>query len=496
MTYVIGIDIGTSALKTLVVNKSGDVVESYSVSYNTAHPKSGYSEIDPGIWYEATLESLKHILNHYTHNDISGISFSGQMHGLVVIDQEGNPIRPAILWNDTRTSQEVEDIKQNLGLNSLLQLTQNTVLEGFTLPKLMWLKNNEQDNYKRISKFMLPKDYIVYKLTGNVYTEPSDAAGTIMFSVKDENWSTELLHRLNIDPSICPEIIASHQKSGQLTEKVKNTLGIDSNINVYQGGADNACGALGSGITDEQKQLVSIGTSGVALSIENRTDYENDGNVHYFNHCVPNQKYIMGVTLSAGYSLEWLKQLISADENFTTFLKDINQSEVGANGLMYTPYLLGERTPHNDASVRGSFIGLDANTTQLDMKRAVIEGITYSINESIQIMKNNAININEIVSIGGGAKNNQWLQIQADIFNTTITTRTEEQGPAYGAAMIAAMGEQWFNTFNEMSEAWIAYHQKVYPIETNTKSYQDLFNIYKTIYDATQPVTQKLNKFK
>ncbi|MEB7832912.1 FGGY-family carbohydrate kinase, partial [Staphylococcus xylosus] len=160
------------------------------------------------------------------------------------------------------------------------------------------------------------------------------------------------------------------------------------------------------------------------------------------------------------------------------------------------PYLLGERTPHNDASVRGSFIGLDANTTQLDMKRAVIEGITYSINESIQIMKNNAININEIVSIGGGAKNNQWLQIQADIFNTTITTRTEEQGPAYGAAMIAAMGEQWFNTFNEMSEAWIAYHQKVYPIETNTKSYQDLFNIYKTIYDATQPVTQKLNKFK
>src|SRR5699024_3502904 len=244
------------------------------------------------------------------------------------------------------------------------------------------------------------------------------------------------------------------------------------------------------------KQLVSIGTSGVALSIENDSDYENDGNVHYFNHCVPNQKYIMGVTLSAGYSLEWLKQLLGPDQDFASFLKNIGDSSPGANGLMYTPYLLGERTPHNDASVRGSFIGLDANTTQLDMKRSVIEGITFSINESIQIMKQNGIHIKEVVSIGGGAKNNEWLQIQADIFNAAITTRTEEQGPAYGAAMLAAMGEAWFDTFNEMGQSWITYNQEVSPVKQNIKSYEDLFDIYQTIYDATQPVTQKLSKFK
>ncbi|OEL09386.1 xylulokinase [Staphylococcus equorum] len=496
MTYVIGIDIGTSSLKSIVVNKNGDVVDSYSVSYHTLHPKSGYSEMNPDIWYDATIESLKHLLNKYAQKEITGISFSGQMHGLVVIDQAGAVIRPAILWNDTRTSNEVDEIKNKLGLDALLKFTQNTVLEGFTLPKLMWLKNNEIDNYNKIHKFMLPKDYIVYKLTGNIFTEPSDAAGTIMFSVKEKNWSTELLNSLDIDTSICPDIIASHEKSGQLTDNVKKSLNIDWDINVYQGGADNACGALGSGITDEQKQLVSIGTSGVALSIENNADYENDGNVHYFNHCVPDQKYIMGVTLSAGYSLEWLKQLLDPDADFAAFLKTISDSDVGSNGLMYTPYLLGERTPHNDAAVRGSFIGLDANTTQLDMKRSVIEGITYSINESIQIMKNNGINIKEIVSIGGGAKNQEWLQIQADVFNAAITTRTEEQGPAYGAAMLAAMGEAWFDTFNEMSQSWITYNQKVSPIEENSKSYHNLFDIYKTIYGATQPVTQKLSKFK
>lgn len=496
MTYVIGIDIGTSGLKSIVVNQDGEVVDSHSISYKTTHPKSGYSEMDPDVWYEATVNSLTHLLKKFDKQSIKGISFSGQMHGLVVVDESGDSIRPAILWNDTRTSQEVEEIKETLGMEFLLKQTQNTVLEGFTLPKLIWLKNHEPNNYKKIHKFMLPKDYVVYKLTGNVFTEPSDAAGTIMYNIKSEKWSETLLDRLDIDSNICPEVIPSHQKSGVLKEDIKNQLNIDWEINVYQGGADNACGALGSGITDETKQLVSIGTSGVALSIENSEHYENDGNMHYFSHCVPNQKYIMGVTLSAGYSLEWLKQLLNPDEDFSTFLQDISQSKIGANGLLYTPYLLGERTPYNDASVRGSFIGLDANTSQKDIKRSVLEGVTYSINESIEIMKNQDVDIKEIVSIGGGAKNEEWLQMQADIFNVPIMTRTEEQGPAYGAAMLAAMGEKWFDTFQDISKSWINYHEKVTPVSKNNKSYQKLFNIYKQIYTATQPLTKDLAQFK
>src|SRR5699024_7661405 len=252
----------------------------------------------------AALDSLKYILTQYEPTEITGLSFSGQMHGLVIIDANGAVIRPAILWNDTRTSTEVENIKNTVGLDTLLNQTQNTVLEGFTLPKLLWVKNNEPHNYSKISKFMLPKDYVVYKLTGNIFTEPSDAAGTIMFNVKTETWATSLLQQLNIDVNICPSIIESHGYSGSLTSEITHQLNITSNIKVYQGGADNACGALGSGMTDNSKQLASIGTSGVALSIENSSKFENDGNVHYFNHCVPNQKYIMGVTLSAGYSLE------------------------------------------------------------------------------------------------------------------------------------------------------------------------------------------------
>lgn len=496
MNFVIGIDIGTSGLKSIVVNKKGEVVDSHSINYKTEHPQSGYSEMDPNIWYKATLDSLNHLLSKFDKETISGISFSGQMHGLVVVDEDGNSIRPAILWNDTRTSQEVEDIKQAIGIETLLKHTQNTVLEGFTLPKLMWLKSHEPENYNKIHKFMLPKDYVVYKLTGNIYTEPSDAAGTIMYNIKSEKWSKEILNQLNIDSNICPEVIVSHDRSGTLTKDIKEKLNIDWEINVYQGGADNACGALGSGITDETKQLVSIGTSGVALSIENSANYENDGNMHYFSHCVPNQKYVMGVTLSAGYSLEWLKQLIEPSEDFNTFLQDISKSKLGSNGLMYTPYLLGERTPYNDASIRGSFIGLDANTTQLDMKRSVLEGITYSINESIEIMRSKDIDIKEIVSIGGGAKNTEWLQIQADVFNVPITTRTEEQGPAYGAAMLAAMGEQWFNSFNDMNETWINYREHVSPVSSHTESYEKLFNIYKLIYTATQPITKDLTQFK
>lgn len=498
MKYVIGIDVGTSGMKSIVVNQKGNVVSSYSVSYQTEHPHTGYSEMDPNIWYEAAIESLKVLVTQYGVDQISGVSFSGQMHGLVIVDNQGQVIRPAILWNDTRTSQAVADIKEKIGLKTLLNETQNTVIEGFTLPKLIWLKLHEPAHYNEIYKFMLPKDYIVYRLTGNLYSEPSDAAGTIMFNVKEENWSTTILEKLDIDTTICPDIIPSHGFSGTLTQSIMEEIGYkgEETINVYQGGADNACGALGAGITDENKQLVSIGTSGVALSIINHKNYENDGKVHYFNHCVPNQKYIMGVTLSAGYSLEWIKQLFSNEEDFETFLRPISESKIGANGLIFTPYLLGERTPHNDAKIRGSFIGLDANTTRADIKRAVLEGVTFSIKDSIQIIRGEGKAVQKIVSIGGGAKNPHWLQIQADVFNAQITTRTEEQGPAFGAAMLAAMGEQWFDSFSDMSEMWINYNASINSDDHNVGLYQSYYEIYQDVYRSTRALSDKLVQFK
>lgn len=493
MKYVIGIDLGTSGLKSIVVNTDGKVVKEDHVKYETSHEKSGYSEMAPEKWYEATIESLNRLLSGEYAADIGGISFSGQMHGLVLIDEAGEVIRPAILWNDTRTSEECREIIEDIGLDSLLDQVQNTVLEGFTLSKLMWVKKNEPQNFEKIHKFMLPKDYVIYRLTGNVHTEPSDAAGTVMFDVKEGRWSRPLMEQLGLDEDICPEVIPSHGKAGTLK---KGSVDGDWDVSIYQGGADNACGALGAGITDASKQLVSIGTSGVVLSSEAQDDYQNDGSVHYFNHCVPDQNYVMGVTLSAGYSLEWLKKLLDDDRDFSDFMEEAKTSPLGAGGLLYTPFLLGERTPYNDADVRGSFIGLDANTSAADMKRAVVEGITFSLNESIGIMRDNGKDISRVVSIGGGAKNRQWLQIQADVFDAEVMTRTEEQGPAYGAAMIAAMGEKWFDDFSEVSEAWIEYGETFSPIAENKRQYEKLFELYRKVYENTRELTGHLLEFK
>lgn len=496
MEYVIGIDLGTSGLKSIVVNENGEVVNEDHVKYETFHDKTGYSEMDPEKWYEATVESLKRLFSSEFGKEIKGVSFSGQMHGLVMIDEDGEVIRPAILWNDTRTSEECKGIIKEIGLDALLNKVQNTVLEGFTLSKLMWVKKNEPENFKEIHKFMLPKDYVIYKLTGNVHTEPSDAAGTAMFDVKAGEWSTPLLNQLGMNKEICPEVIPSHGKAGFIKKEAFQAVLPEHEISIYQGGADNACGALGAGITDSSKQLVSIGTSGVVLSSEEQDDYKNDGSVHYFNHCVPNQNYVMGVTLSAGYSLEWLKKLLDDDRDFSDFMEEAESSPLGANGLLYTPFLLGERTPYNDADVRGSFIGLDANTDTADMKRAVIEGISFSLNESIEIMRENGKVISRVVSIGGGAKNRQWLQIQADVFDAEVITRTEEQGPAYGAAMIAALGEKWFDDFSKISEAWIEYGETFKPVSGNAERYKKLFGMYKKVYENTQELTSGLLEFK
>lgn len=496
MKYVIGIDLGTSGLKSIVVDENGEVVNEDHVKYETFHAKTGYSEMHPETWYEATIESLKRLMAGDHGKDITGISFSGQMHGLVIIDEAGEVIRPAILWNDTRTSGECKEILKEIGLESLLDQVQNTVLEGFTLSKLIWIKKNEPENFEKIHKFMLPKDYVIYRLTGNVFTEPSDAAGTVMFDVKEGAWSTSLLHQLNINKDICPEVIPSHGKSGFITKELLGLEQLDHEISIYQGGADNACGALGAGITDASKQLVSIGTSGVVLSSETQDDFQNDGSVHYFNHCVPDQNYVMGVTLSAGYSLEWLKKLLDDDRSFTEFIKEAETSPLGANGLLYTPFLLGERTPYNDANIRASFIGLDANSNAADMKRAVIEGITFSLNESIEIMRKNGKDISRVVSIGGGAQNSQWLQIQADVFDTEVIVRTEEQGPAYGASMIAAVGDGWFDTFSDISALWIKYGESYRPDSDNVTKYKKLCDVYNKVYSQTQTITSELLEFK
>ncbi|WP_337018586.1 xylulokinase [Oceanobacillus massiliensis] len=498
MKYVVGVDLGTSSVKILLVNQHGEVTEEVSKSYPLIRKQTGFSEQDPNEWVEQTIEGLTDLLKKFNGNpeEIEGISFSGQMHGLVLLDDHNKILRNAILWNDTRTTRECQEIYERVGGEQLLDVAKNRALEGFTLPKLLWVKNNEPEIYRQINTFVLPKDYVRYKLTGKLHMEYSDAAGTLLLDVKKKRWSKQVGESLDLDPEIFPPLIDSHDEVGKITGEIAKATGLHPTTRVFAGGADNACGAIGSGILEDGKTLASIGTSGVVLSYEASGDKDFNGKVHYFNHSAPDAFYTMGVTLAAGYSLSWFKDVFAKDIDFDQLLAEVNTVPVGSNGLIFTPYIVGERTPHVDANIRASFIGMDASHGIKHFARAVLEGITFSLNESVEIFRENGKKIDTIVSIGGGAKNETWLQIQADIFDATIVKLSSEQGPGMGAAMLAAYGCGWFESLNECAGEFLKEDKVYTPISENVEKYSRLFTIYKEVYHNTSSLNERLMDYR
>ncbi|MGD7022288.1 xylulokinase [Rossellomorea vietnamensis] len=498
MKYVIGIDLGTSAVKILLVNQKGEVSNEVSKEYPLVIEKSGYSEQDPEEWVEKTREGLAELISDFPGDvkDIEGISFSGQMHGLVLVDESHQVLRNAILWNDTRTTKQCQEIYETMGRDRLLQITKNPALEGFTLPKILWVQENEPEIFSRASTFMLPKDYLRFRMTGKVHMEYSDAAGTLMLNVAKRQWSREILNSFHLTAEFCPELIESHELVGSITSEFSQRTGLSQETKVFAGGADNACGAIGSGILSEGRTLCSIGTSGVVLSYEERSDLDFEGKVHYFNHGEQNSFYTMGVTLAAGYSLSWYKDTFAKEESFQQFLTGIEEVPAGSNGLVFTPYIVGERTPHADSTIRGSFIGIDASHERKHFSRAVLEGITFSLNESIEVFRNSGKTIDTIISIGGGAKNETWLQMQADIFNSTIEKLASEQGPGMGAAMLAAFGCGWYPTLKECAKEFISVSKTYEPIPENVETYKKVFAVYQEIYNQTREMNERLREFR
>lgn len=498
MKYVIGVDLGTSAVKILLVNQNGEVCKEVSKSYPLIIEKSGYSEQNPEEWIEKTTACLAELIEQFDGdvNDIEGISFSGQMHGLVILDQNKQVLRNAILWNDTRTSKQCQDIYEIVGKQRLLEVTKNPALEGFTLPKILWVKQEEPEIFEQASVFLLPKDYLRYRITGNIHMEYSDAAGTLLLNVANREWSSEVLERFGLSAEFCPPLVESHAFVGTITAEFAEATGLSEATKVFAGGADNACGAIGSGILFEGKTLCSIGTSGVVLSYEERNDLDFEGQVHYFNHSEENAYYTMGVTLAAGYSLSWFKDTFAKQEAFDQFLEGVDDVPAGSNGLLFTPYIMGERTPHADSNIRGSFIGIDAAHERKHFARAVLEGITFSLNESIEIFRSSGKTIDSIISIGGGAKNETWLQMQADIFNAKIEKLTSEQGPGMGAAMLAAYGCGWYPSLKECAQVFIQTAKTYYPIPENVEVYKKLITIYQQVYKQTKDLNWQLREFR
>lgn len=497
MNYVIGVDLGTSAVKTILVNEAGEICAEASKSYPLFHERAGWSEQNPDDWVTGTIDALQEMMNEarVPAENITGISYSGQMHGLVLLDERHNVLRKAILWNDTRTTKQCEEMTATLG-SELLSITRNRVLEGFTLPKIRWVQENEPELFQKASLFLLPKDYVRLKMTGEAHMDYSDAAGTLLLDVTRKEWSAPICETFDIPLSLCPQLVESTGQTGTLLPSIAEQTGLRAETPVFAGGADNACGAIGAGILTSGKTMCSIGTSGVILAHEDDSTRDFEGKVHFFNHGKKDAFYTMGVTLSAGHSLQWFKETFAAEESFEELLANVGDILPGAGGLLYTPYLAGERTPHPDSVIRASFIGIDSAHTKAHFTRAVMEGITFSLQESIDLFRAEGKIVDTVISIGGGAKNNVWLQMQADIFDAKVVKLQNEQGPAMGAAMIAAAGSGIFGSLEECANVFIKEGQAFMPDPERAKVYKSLFSIYKTVYDQTKQINEELQSFR
>lgn len=496
MKVVLGIDLGTSAVKVSAVNNNGEIVKQTIKGYQLSQPQPGYSEQNPQDWVDGVIQAIKELIQaDINPKDIKGISFSGQMHGLVLLDKENKVLRPAILWNDTRTTKQCKEILSKMG-KQFIDITGNNALEGFTLPKILWVKENEPQVWNKVHKFLLPKDYVRLVMTDKMGLDYSDATGTVILNIKRNIWSDRILDQFDIPKQICPDLINSTDFVGNVSEDFAQETGLSTSTKVFAGGGDNACGAVGSGILKSGMGLSSIGTSGVVLKFEDNNTINYQGQLQLEDHALPNANYSMGVTLSAGFALSWFKKQFYPHESFDQLTDEAAKSPLGSHGLVFTPYLMGERTPYPDSIIRGSFIGVSGNQCRGDFARSVMEGITFSFKDIFEIYDKHDSEIDKVIAIGGGAKSRLWLQMQADIFNVPVITLKNEQGPGLGAAMIAATGLGWFNSLQDCATRFVKYDKTYLPIPENVTKYKQLYLIYHQVYDSTKELCRELAQFR
>ena len=494
---VLGVDLGTSSVKVTAVSRTGEIIAQEGMDFPLQQPQPGYAEQDPEDWVSATTVSIVRLIlkDKLTPDQIVGISYSGQMHGLVLLDSNNEVLRPAMLWNDTRSTQQRQEIMAKMG-SRFIEITHNKPLEGFTLPKLLWVKENQPQIFQQAKTMLLPKDYLRFRMTGQLAIDYSDATGTVMFDVDKQQWSKEILDAFDIPEKICPPLVRSIDETGNINEWYAEYSGLSTHTKTFGGGADNACGAVGAGIDGPTKVLSSIGTSGVILKYEPQKETNYDGVIQYEDHAIPNAYYSMGVTLAAGFSLSWFKKTFAENEDFTAVVDSAAKSTVGANGLLFAPYIVGERAPYADADIRGSFIGIDGIHQRHDFVRAVLEGIIFSFRDILDLYEAKGNQFETVISIGGGAKSPLWQQIQANIFNVKVVSLQNEQGPGLGAAMLAAVGLGWYHDISECAKTFIQFKDVFLPEPDNVEKYRQLHQIYRKIYPRTKEITHELVDFR
>lgn len=484
--YLLGLDIGTSAIKALLLEIDGTVVGSVFVQYPLFSPRPGWSEQNPEDMWQATITAIQSVLARFSiaPETVLGVGLSGQMHSSVFLDEDRQVIRPAILWNDVRTSGQCRFIERTVDPEVLRSEVCNPVLEGFTLPKVLWLKDNEPENYARLRSLVLPKDYVRFRLTGNLHMEVSDAAGMLMMNVRKQTWSKPILDAFSLDGDILPPIVQSAEVTGAITPEAAKITGLKAGTPVVGGGADNACGAVGSGVVTSGRGMMSLGTSGVILAHLAKPQPITTGTVHMFNSCVPGQFYMMGVMLSAGLSFSWFRKLLGGEKSYDRLTQKASTVPPGSRGLLFLPYLTGERTPHGDANARGSFVGLSATHGEAELTRAVLEGVAFGLCDSVELLREAGWSGTSLRALGGGARSALWKEIIASATGLVLEEINIDEGPALGAAILAGVGAEIYQSVCEASDSIIKVERSVEPNTEWHKGYVELHQIYKDLYPA------------
>lgn len=494
MAYVIGIDCGTGSTKTVLFDENGNVISSASAEHPLYQPKNGYAEQNPADWKNAMLDTLKKVISTsgVDKKEIKGIGISGQMHGLVMLDKDNNVIRNSIIWCDQRTSAEIAQMNRIVGHEKFMEITANPALTGWTAAKILWVRNNEPENYKKCCHILLPKDYLRFILTGEYATDVSDASGMQLLNVSKRCWSKEICDLLEIDMEMLPKVYESCEVTGTLRKEIAEMLGLEQSVVVAGGAGDNAAAALGTGVCEDGKAFTTIGTSGVVFAHTSKPVIDPKGRVHTCCAAVPDCWHVMGVTQSAGLSLKWFRDNFCIAEKETAALldkdayyimdKEAESIAIGAEKLIYLPYLMGERTPHLDSYARGVFFGLSPIHTKKHMIRAVMEGVSYSLRDCIEVFREMRIDISDMAACGGGGTSQLWRSMLADIYGCTVSTVDSKEGAALGSAILAMVACEMYASVTDACKAVVRTDKVQYPNKKNSREYEKYYSLYKKLY--------------
>ena len=487
MLYI-GIDLGTSAVKLLLMDSEGNIRNIVSREYPLYFPHPGWSEQKPEDWYEQTMEGIRELLKDADKSQVAGISFGGQMHGLVILDEKDQVIRPAILWNDGRTTEECDYLNNVIGKEKLSEYTANISFTGFTAPKILWVKKNEPENFARIKKIMLPKDYIAYRLTGIHCTDVSDASGMLLFDVKNRCWSKEMCEICGVREEQLATCYESYEKVGCVLPEVADELGIPANVVVAAGAGDNAAAAVGTGTVGDNMCNISLGTSGTIFISSNHFGVDQHNALHSFAHA-DGHYHLMGCMLSAASCNKWWMDEILKTKDYPAEQAGITR--LGENHVFYLPYLMGERSPHNDPSARAAFIGMSMDSTREDMTQAVLEGVAFGLRDSLEVARSIGVNPERTKICGGGAKSPLWRKIIANVMNMKVDLIESEEGPGYGAAILAAVGCGVFDSVEEAAKKLVKVTGTEEPDSELVQKYEERYQEFKKLYPALKGFFQK-----